>query len=363
MQQKPLHSARRLNNDMNLHKAIFLLVLIVIWTGCSRHEIDPESQAYYLPVPEHFPQPVFDTQNPMTAEGIELGRMLFYDGRLSANNKVSCASCHQQELAFSDGVALSRAGVSATALLRHSPALINLAWANNGLFWDGGSTNLESQVFGPLTAHDEMAQNLYELIDELNSVPDYVIRFKSAFGNEISSQNVSKALAQFQRTLISADSKYDRFKLKKSGGTLTTIELKGLELVKQNCQGCHSSELFTDNEYHNNGLDSDFSNTEHEGVHLGRYRISYDLADLGKFRTPTLRNVELTSPYMHDGRLTSLEAVVEQYSTGIKESETLDPRLPAGGLKLAEDEKKAIVSFLKTLTDQTFIVDPKFKKP
>lgn len=346
---------------MNLRQAIFLLALVC--AGCSKKEIDPEPKDYVLPVPEHFPQPVFDTQNPMTREGIELGRMLFYDVRLSANNKVSCASCHEQALAFSDGVALSKIGVAGTPLLRHSPALINMAWANNGLFWDGGSTNLESQAFGPLTAHDEMAQNLFELIDELNAVPDYVTRFKSAFGQEITTQNVVKALAQFQRTLISADSKYDKYKLKKADGTLSEIELRGLELVQQKCQGCHSSELFTDNEYHNNGLDAEFSNTEHEGVFLGRYRISYDLADLGKFRTPTLRNVALTAPYMHDGRLASLEDVVEHYATGIKNSETLDPRLPAGGMKLNNDEKEAIVAFLKTLTDYQFIVDPKFKQP
>ena len=346
---------------MNLQKAV--LFLIMVCTGCSKQEIDPESQAYSLPVPEHFPLPISDTENPMTREGIDLGRMLFYDVRLSANNKVSCASCHDQSLAFSDGVSLSKAGVSATALLRHAPALINLAWANNGLFWDGGSTNLESQVFGPLTAHDEMAQNLFELVDELNAVPDYVTRFKSAFDDEISSQNVAKALAQFQRTLISADSKYDQFKLKKAGATLSSLEMRGLELVKQKCQGCHSGELFTDNGYHNNGIDALFSNTEHEGLYMGRYRISYDLADLGKFRTPTLRNVGLTAPYMHDGRFKNLDEVLDHYSDGIRDSETLDPLLPAKGMKLQQDEKKAIIAFLNTLSDQSFITNPAFQSP
>jgi len=350
-----------LSSTMNFQTAVLFLILVC--TSCSKREIDPEFQAYSLPVPEHFPQPVFDTENPMTREGIELGRMLFYDVRLSANNKVSCASCHDQSLAFSDGVALSKAGVSATALLRHAPALINLAWANNGLFWDGGSTNLESQAFGPLTAHDEMAQNLYELTEELNTVPNYVTRFKSAFDAAISPQQVAKALAQFQRTLISADSRYDQFKLKKAGGTFSTLEMRGLELVKQKCQGCHSGELFTDNDYHNNGIDALFSNTEHEGLYMGRYRISYDLDDLGKFRTPTLRNVGLTAPYMHDGRFKSLEEVLDHYSEGIRGSETLDPLLPAKGMKLQEDEKKAIIAFLHTLTDQRFITNPAFQAP
>ncbi len=348
---------------INLKKIAVYFTAVTLLSACSKQEVVPVPQVYSFPVPEHFPQPLFDTQNPMSREGIELGRMLFYDVRLSANNKVSCASCHKQALAFSDGVAFSKAGVSATALLRHSPALINMAWANNGLFWDGGSTNLESQVFGPLTAHDEMSQNLYELLDELNAVPDYVARFKSAFDDEISSQNVAKALAQFQRTLISADSKYDRYKLGKPGATLSSLELKGLELVKQKCQGCHAGELFTDNGYHNNGIDADFTNWDHEGLYLGRFRISYKDSDLGSFKTPTLRNAALTAPYMHDGRLATLEQVIDHYSDGIRNSETLSPLLPAGGMKLTSDEKQAILSFLNALTDQAFISDPALKAP
>lgn len=348
---------------MNSIKIVCLFVTICTLAGCTKQDVDPVPAGYILPVPEHFPQPVFDTDNPMTAEGIALGRILFYDVRLSGNNKVSCASCHEQKLAFSDGVTLSKAGVAGTPLLRHSPALINLAWANNGLFWDGGSTNLESQVFGPLTAHDEMSQDLYELIDELNAVPDYVSRFENAFDNGLTIQNVAKALAQFQRTLISADSEYDRFRLKKNGVTLSDIEQRGLELVKQKCQGCHSGELFIDNDYHNNGLDSDFNNTEHEGLYLGRYRISYRLEDLGKYKTPTLRNAELTAPYMHDGRFRTLEEVVGHYSSGIRKSNTLDPRLPAGGMQLTAADKAAIVSFLKTLTDHSFINNPDLRKP
>lgn len=348
---------------MRLIKVICFSVIICTAAGCTKQEVNPGPAGCVLPVPEHFPEPVFDTGNPMTAEGVALGRMLFYDARLSGNNKVSCASCHEQKLAFSDGVVFSKAGVAGTALLRHSPALINLAWANNGLFWDGGSTNLESQVFGPLTAHDEMSQDLYELIDELNTAPDYVRHFETAFDDGLTIQNVSKALAQFQRTLISADSRYDRFQLKKPGGILADIEQRGLELVKQKCQGCHGGELFTDNNYHNNGLDSDFTNTEHEGLYLGRYRISYELADLGKYKTPTLRNTELTAPYMHDGRFGTLEEVVEHYSSGIRNSNTLEPRLPAGGMQLTAADKAAIVSFLKTLTDHSFISNPDLQKP
>lgn len=344
-------------------KKTAILAAVVILTGCSKTEIDPVPRAYSFVVPAHFPKPLFDTGNPMSLEGIGLGRMLFYDVRLSANNKISCASCHDQKRAFSDGVQFSTAGVSATALLRHSPALFNLAWANNGLFWDGGSTNLESQVFGPLTAHDEMAQNLYELVDELSAVPAYVSGFKAAFDEPVSSQNVAKALAQFQRSLISAGSRYDRYRLNKAEGTLSQDELSGLELIRQKCQGCHSGELFTDQSYHNNGLDADFLSTDHEGLYQGRYRISYDILDIGKFKTPSLRNVTLTAPYMHDGRLGSLEAVLDHYSNGIKGSATLDGKLAAGGMKLTNQQKQQIIAFLHTLTDQEFTRNPDHEKP
>ncbi|WP_215242226.1 cytochrome-c peroxidase [Dyadobacter helix] len=338
-----------------------IMAAVVLLSSCSKSEIEPEPYTFEAPV--HFPQPVFDTGNPMSREGIALGRMLFYDVRLSANNKVSCATCHDPQRAFTDGARLSTAGVSGSALLRHTPALFNLAWATNGLFWDGGATNLESQVFGPLTAHDEMGQDLYELMDELNAVPAYVSGFQNAFDGPVSSQNVAKALAQFQRSLISADSRYDRFRLNKPGGSLTADELSGLELVRQKCQGCHAGELFTDQGYHNNGLDADFSDTSHEGLFLGRYRISYDVSDLGKFKTPSLRNLAFTAPYMHDGRFATLEDVLEHYSTGVKNSATLDKLIPASGMELTGEQKKQVVAFLYTITDQEFVRDPEHQKP
>ncbi|PWJ60493.1 cytochrome c peroxidase [Dyadobacter jejuensis] len=344
-----------------LKSAILIVAMLVF--GCSQKEVDPEPGPYSFQLPAHFPPPVFNTDNPMSREGIELGRMLFYDVRLSGNNEVSCASCHTPSLAFSDGVQFSSAGVAGSALSRHSPALFNLAWANNGLFWDGGATNLESQVFGPLTAHDEMAQNLYELIDELNVEPSYVAAFREAFAEPINSQNVGKALAQFQRSLVSADARYDHYRLHKSAGVLTAEELAGMELVRQKCQGCHSGALFTDQGYHNNGLDADFSDSSHEGLYQGRYRISYREADMGKFKTPSLRNVALTAPYMHDGRLASLEDVLEHYSRGIKASTTLDVLIPATGMNLTGQQKKKIIAFLHTLTDHNFVNNPTHQPP
>ncbi|MCF0048989.1 cytochrome-c peroxidase [Dyadobacter sp. LJ53] len=340
-----------------------ILLMAVMLNACDKPGLVLQQKPYRFQVPAHFPEPVFDTENPMSQAGVQLGRMLFYDKRLSANNQVSCASCHDPKLAFSDGVKLSHAGVSATALHRHSQALFNLAWANNGLFWDGGATNLESQAFAPLTAHDEMAQDLDQLIIELSAVPAYVSSFQQAFNEPANAQNAAKALAQFERSLVSAGSKYDRYRLKIKGETLTDDESKGRELVRQKCQGCHAGELFTDQSFHNNGIDSDFSNSEHEGIYQGRYRITYDSVDLGKFKTPSLRNVVLTAPYMHDGCFATLEEVVEHYSTGIKGSVTLSSLLPEGGLNLSEQEKKQMIAFLHTLTDHSLIENPDHGKP
>lgn len=343
---------------------LYFIGLGLFLAACGKEEsVDPEPLNYQFVVPDNFPQPVWDTENPMTRNGIELGRMLFYDVRLSGNNKISCASCHDQKLAFSDGKALSNTGVSGTVLHRHAPALINLAWANNGLFWDGGSTNLESQAFGPLTATDEMHQDLFELVDELNNVPEYVKRFELVFEDKISSQNIVKALAQFQRTLVSSNSRYDKFKRNEPGGNLSAMELHGMELVRQKCQSCHEGELFTDNNFHNNGIDADFSDDQYEGLFQGRFRVSYNPADLGSFKTPTLRNVALTAPYMHDGRFANLADVIDHYSNKILVSPTLDKQIPNNGFQFSDVEKKAILAFLKTLTDEEFITNSEFGEP
>lgn len=339
-----------------------VLLLALALNACDKPSFAPKKEPYRFQVPAHFPEPVFDTENPASQAGVQLGRMLFYDTRLSANNQVSCASCHDPKLAFSDGVKLSNAGVSATALLRHSPALFNLAWANSGLFWDGGATNLESQAFAPLTAHDEMAQDLDQLIRELNAVPGYISGFQQAFTEPVSEQNVAKALAQFQRSLVSANSKYDRYRLNVNGASLTADELKGQVLVRQKCQRCHAGELFTDQSFHNNGIDADFSNLEHEGIFQGRYRITYQPADLGKFKTPSLRNLAFTAPYMHDGRFATLAEVIQHYANGIKGSATLSTQILKEGFGFSEQEKKQIIAFLNTLNDYSFIENPDFGK-
>lgn len=334
------------------------LIWLILFTGslsaCDKAPISPEP---LISIPGNFPAMPATPDNPLTKEGIALGRALFYDTRLSGNNQLSCASCHQQHLAFADPFALSNIGISGKTLHRSAPALINLAWATNGLFWEGGSTNLESQAFGPLTSEDEMHQNLYELVAELNEVPAYITMFQAAFGQEINAANIVKALSQFERILISGHSKYDDHL-----SSFTSLEQKGLLLFNQHCRSCHAGELFTDNSYHNNGIDNDFTNEAFEGIYQGRFRVTYDSADLGKYKTPTLRNIALTTPYMHDGRFATLHDVIQHYSSEVKISSTTDPLL-LNKQPLSAAEQEAIIAFLHTLTDSIFIHDSNLSSP
>ena len=352
-----------------MNKGLIILSIFIGFLGCTRSE-DPSSpnQDFLLEAPWNLGTEVpYVERNPPSEKKIELGRMLFYDPILSGNNEISCSSCHLQSKAFSDGFALSTNGVSGNALLRHSPSLINLAWMP-GLFWDGGARDIESLAFGPITHPDEMAQDLRELEEELNSHDSYPRLFKEAFGiNDISRTEIARALAQFQRTLISADSKYDQWKRGENGVTLNQLELDGLELYKRKCISCHSTDLFTDNSYHNNGIDEENLDKSHEFIFLGRFRISYDSSDMGAFKTPTLRNIMLTAPYMHDGRFPNIDQVLDHYSSGIKDNPFLDQLLKENGVAKKMDftttEREALKAFLNSLTDQKFTTDPNLADP
>ncbi len=302
--------------------------------------------------------------NPFTREGVLLGRKLFYDPILSGNNKISCATCHDQKKAFSDGVALATHGASGKELHRSAPALQNLAWMK-GWFWDGGAKNLESLKFGPIRHEDEMGQDMTQLLPELQNHPQYPALFKSAFGSDtVSYVNIAKALSQFQRTLISANSRYDKY-IRNEGGALNSEELEGLTLFRQKCGSCHTTDFFTDFAYHNNGLDNTFSD-DFEALAWGRGRITGKPEDIGKYKTPTLRNIAFTAPYMHDGRFNSLNDVLEHYRTGVKNSASLDPVLKQNttpGITLTETEKTQIIQFLETLSDPDFTHNPDFSAP
>ncbi len=348
---------------MHIKDSILYFLAVTLLYGCKKDYVTSE-QPYTLAVPGNFP-PISTSypNNPLSEDGIEFGRKLFYDVRLSGNNRISCASCHKQELAFSDGISLTNIGVSGNTLHRHSPALINMAWSNNGLFWDGGSTNLESQAFAPITNEDEMNQDLIVLEKELKQVPEYIILCRKVFNDTIKAAYIAKALAQFQRTLISSNSKYDKYIRHENNIVLTSTELLGLSLVKTKCQPCHSTDLFTDDQYHNNGIDSDFSNNSFDNLFLGRFRITNNTDDIGKYKTPTLRNIMLTAPYMHDGRFANIETALDHYSSSVKISATTDAALLPGGIPLTAMEKQAIITFLHTLTDEDFTSDPKLARP
>lgn len=309
--------------------------------------------------------------NPTTQEGVRLGRFLFYEKKLSATNAFSCATCHEQKRAFTDGKILSK-GVDGTPTVRNTMSLANLLWVRN-FFWDGRSSSLEEQAVFPLTDPHEMGQSLAESVTKLRQLPGYPPLFKAAFGSDkITEDQLLKALAQFERTLISADSPYDRY----LAGIYqpTAPELRGMALFMDgpvpeknlrgaNCGHCHGGPKTFKELFHNNGLDS-------LPADRGREKATGQVADRGRFRVPTLRNIALTAPYMHDGRFASLEQVLDHYNEHIQQSPTLSTFLqgisnePGGtSLMLTSGEKSDILAFLNLLTDSTFITNPAFSDP
>ncbi len=350
----------------SIYIGIFFLVLN--FYSCSeKKEPLPQSENFVVEVPSNFDALPTTESNAFSKDKIELGRMLFYDPILSGNNQISCATCHDQSIAFTDGDALTRKGISGNQLLRHTPALINLAWMR-GLFWEGGAKNLESLSLAPLGHPDEMDQDIVELVEELNQHAVYPSLFNNAFGTtEIELIQILQALAQFQRILISSDSRYDKYIRNEEEGFMNSQELDGLSLYEEHCSSCHSGFLFTDNSFHNNGIDSAWNDLTHEYIFTGRFRITFDSSDLGKYKTPTLRNIALTAPYMHDGRFKNLMEVLDHYSGNVLLSQSLDENFIREdgfiGIPLTEIEKQNIISFLHTLTDEEFIVKQELSPP
>ncbi len=318
--------------------------------------------------------------NPLTNEGVELGRRLFYDTRLSGNNTVSCATCHIQSLAFSDGKPTG-VGISGKPLAFNSMSLANLMWGPRHFFWNGRAGSLEEQALMPIQDPDEMAQDLDELVDELEADETYRELFDIAYG-EISPASIARALASFQRTLVSSNSRYDQFL--RGEIVLSELEERGRKLFMAhpdvkvslrggNCIDCHSQFLTSgfDTQYDgfsNNGLDAE------EDLEPGLEEVTGQPAHRGMFKVPTLRNIALTAPYMHDGRFETLEQVLDHYNEGIVKSSTLSPLIMEAdnlekdsaeqiSLNLTEDEKTAIIAFLHTLTDEQFVTDPRFSDP
>lgn len=305
--------------------------------------------------PSNFPLPTYKfTENPLTPAGVALGKALFYDALLSKDNTVSCGSCHQQSAGFTQhGHALSH-GINDLLTKRNSMPLFNLAWMSD-FGWDGGVHHLDLFPISPLQNPAEMDETLPNVLEKLRYSKTYPALFEKAFGtDEINTERFLKALSQFMLTMVSANSRYDKY-MRNEGEMLTETEREGMALVETKCAPCHSGVLFSDFSFRNNGLKA-ASNTD-----VGRYDITLLEEDRYKFKVPSLRNLAFTAPYMHDGRLTTLEEVLDHYASGVEKSTTLDPifnRNGQLGLSLNADDKTKIIAFLKTLDDEAFLKNP-----
>lgn len=336
-------------------KLSFLLFVAVL-ISCKK----PENEKPFLGLvlPDNFPKPAYALEdNPVTREGFELGRKLFYDPILSRDNTISCGSCHAQGAAFTHKGHDVSHGIDDLLGKRNALPVQNLLWQSS-YFWDGGVHNIDLIALNPIKNPVEMDEDPAKVIEKLNAHPEYPSLFKKAFGtSQITSKEFLQAMSQFMAMLISADSKYDQFM--KGSATFSLDETTGYALFKDKCASCHSGELFSDFSFRNNGLTADFTNDQ------GRYDVSLKEEDIGKFKVPSLRNIAKTGPYMHSGKFTKLSEVLDYYGSGVKNSNTLDPILTKNGqlgIPLNQDEKAQIIAFLMTLTDTDFLHNPDFSE-
>jgi cytochrome c peroxidase len=331
-----------------------LVMTLFVLTSCQPDKIETTPTFSGMSQPPHFPPPHYNNpKNPITREGFELGRKLFYDPILSRDSSISCASCHTQSQAFADRFRAVSTGIEGRQGKRNSPSMSNLAWYPF-FMWDGGIRHIETMPFSPLVNPLEMDNDFVMLMERLQKNKRYQAEFEKVFGpKQFDDQKFFFVLAQFMAMLVSAESPYDRFVLNK--GSLTTLETEGLSLFRTHCEQCHKEPLFTDFSYVNNGIDSVYND-------VGHGRVTRLPQDTGSFRVPSLRNVGITEPYMHDGRFNTLQEVLQHYATGVLPNGRLDSRL-SGPLNLTSHEQDAIIAFLHTLTDQNFITDPRFSNP
>lgn len=336
-----------------------LVCFILLLSSCKKDEEHPQEYKVFLPA--NFPTPNYNlAQNPVTKAGFELGRKLFYDPIMSRDSSIACADCHISFSAFSHPDHITSHGIDGLLGRRNAPPVQNLIWESS-YFWDGGVGQMDLIPLNAITNPVEMDEIPARVVHKLNRHPQYPGLFKAAFAGQdtVTGTRMLQALSQFMAMLVSANSRYDHYVRNEPNGNLNDLEINGLQVFQQKCATCHATDLFTDQRYRNNGLLSDFT------LDQGRYEVSSLPEDIGKFRVPSLRNVALTSPYMHHGKLKTLESVLEHYASGIKDSPTLDPLLkPNGqlGIPLTNVEKQAILAFLKTLTDEDFVKDTRFQQ-
>lgn len=331
-------------------------------------EPEPIGTPFTLAVPQGFPNPNIPADNPMTEEGVELGRHLFYETALSGDNSMSCGSCHMQNRAFTDATPVST-GIDGIAGRRKAMPLFNLAFHEN-FFWDGRTLTLEEQAIEPIIDPIELNADLDTVIMRLQSNPIYPPMFKAAFGSEaVTEERIGKAIAQFERTMISANSKFDRVMRIKNGETFTTKEQIGHDIFFSetgDCFHCHGAAetkflmgaFGRDLQFVNNGLKANYPDE-------GRAEVTGKASDVGKFKVPSVRNVEFSFPYMHDGSIPNLDSLIGFYNFGGHLHPNVDPNMKAAGTGRAwsNDQKEALAAFLRTLTDYEFLEDSAFADP
>lgn len=336
------------------HVPIWSLLTLVL-TGCAPEpSVSPVDETpYRWDLPAGFPAPEEPADNLTTVARVALGKRLFYDQALSLDSTVSCASCHRQELAFADHQPIS-AGVQGRLGFRNSPSLANVAYVQ-AINKDGGVPKLDLQAMVPIEDHQEMSLSIFALVNRLEADARYQDDFRRAYGEGATAFTITRALAAFQRTLISGDATYDQY-LRGDLPSLPAAATRGMELFfgeHTQCGGCHGGIFFTNGEFINNGLALEYA------ADPGRQRVTSLPEDEGKFRVPSLRNVAVTAPYMHDGSLPTLEAVLEHYNQGGRAHPNRDPRIQP--LALSAAERSDIIAFLETLTDSTFLQDQRHR--
>lgn len=344
------------------HFIIFLIKCLgfsFCFTTCQDVNLQKAKNPYEFIAPSNFPEPTYTFyNNSITEEGFKLGRKIFFDPILSIDGSISCSSCHHQEFAFADSPQSPFSiGVDGLVGRRNAPALANLAFMNE-FFWDGGVTHLDFVPINAIESPVEMSEDIARVVAKIKNDAEYPALFEAAFKTtEINMPLLMDALAQYMLLMVSNNSKYDAYL--KGEASLTAQELKGLQLFDQKCESCHAGILFTNQAYFNNGIDAVFSDS-------GRATISANPLDIGKFKVPTLRNVSLTAPYMHNAKFNTLEEVLNHYDNGLIRSNTLALSLIQAngdlGIPLSTEEKEAIIAFLETLTDYELLNNPIFLK-
>lgn len=343
-------------------KFLSILFFIIAIQSC---KVDPKINEV-LPsddlreiIPQGWPNPVYRfTNNPVKEEVFILGRALFYDPILSRDNTISCGTCHQQFVAFANADHALSHGIDDRVGNRNSPALFNMTW-HPSFMHDGGINHIEVQPIAPIENPVEMDLNFAASLNKLRASQKYLKLFKDAYGSEeITDARMLKAMAQFMGLMYSYSSKFDMYIRGENDVQLSDAEKRGYQIFLQKCNSCHTQPLFSDFSFRNNGL----------SVHpllkdSGRAHITGLPQDRYKFKVPTLRNIALTGPYMHDGRFTTLQQCLNHYTNGVTNMENLDPLLQPNGIELSASEKSDIIAFLNTLTDYKFINDKRFSEP